>query len=200
MTAESTAAVPAADGYTPECYVMHVTDVVFWRPGLTAEDIYGNKVRVSGAVERVARAVLGETVEPVAEDADIAWPDGLTPQDYLASLSRRMAGPIWQRYTAVQRERMHRFAAHYVLDQMKQFFGPAELRPAPSVPPEVRAELPYAVRCLLTERFLHMTEYRKSMVMVSAYVQTHPPDEVDGAELHELVTMLWKPSDRRPFF
>jgi len=198
MTVESMP-VPAADRYTPEGYVMHVTDVLFWRPGLTAEVIYGNKTRVSGAVQRVAQTVLDEPVESVAEDADIAWPDGLSPQEYLVSLSRRLAGSIWPRYTDTQRMRMYRFAARYLIDALKQYFG-QDSPPAPAVPPEVREELPYEVRTLMTQRFFHLTEYRKSLIMVTAYVQTHPPAEVDGVDLHELVTMLWAPSDRRPFF
>jgi hypothetical protein len=165
---------------------MHVNDVLNWRPGLTMEIINGNKVVVAEQVIRAARRVLGEPVD--GDDTPIAWPEGLTPDEYIASLAERISCWLWQRYTEAQRARMMRYAAAYAIREVQRLVR--DVSRAPRVTREmVEAQHPELRRQSL-ELSVHLSDARKRLVVLLAYVECHPGDEVDGEELAHLTHLV----------
>lgn len=180
---------PAATGYTPDAYVMHVNDVVNWRPGQTIETINGTKLVVAEQVIRACRRILGEQVD--GDDVPIDWPAGLTPDDYVASLAERISCWLWPRYTDVQRARMMRYGARYAINEVKRLvrdIGP-DRRPSP-ITREMRDAQPQELRWETVKHLVNLTDARRRLVVMLAYIECHPGDEAKGEELEHLAHLV----------
>ena len=196
---------PDLDGYTPDAYAATVTH----RTGgaNTTEHRLVVTLAVMNAACRIMGAPISYTVAAPALDADgepldlipptvraeaaaLVWPEGLTPDAYVASLARRLAGPVGPAYTPAQWDRITIFAARHVYGQLSRDLN-ALLRETPSrLPLQVRDAADRRVRLMLTEQFLHLTEANRRLVMIQAYMFAHPDGEAKADEMHVLTSFI----------
>lgn len=181
-------------GYCPEGYAAHLNHLLNCPrlEGSTQADVRASEREVIGALIDVAVAYA--TVNPSRAEELVAellppMPAELSPLRFFEAVAEQMALPVWDQYTAVQRERGFQYAARYVSHKLNQRLAP---RSRVSGTGEVREKfeltaMTRAQQWAYTEVFMAKTEYRRWLTQVQAYMATHPDGEVVPAQLRAIM-------------
>jgi hypothetical protein len=194
MTDVVTNPAPATSRYTPECYAAHLNSLLNypWPEGSTPRETEHALMRV--LIEVADAYVAGEalTAARLVAQKLPELPVELSPMRYFRTVAEQMAIPMWGEYTAEQRQRGYQYAARYVKRRLEEWLAPKHRHSLGAEPQEPfkLGDLSRSARCAYMDLFYKMTEYRRALTMMRAYLATHPDGEVQPAQLRA-ITERW---------
>lgn len=168
-------------------------DIDHYEPGgfshAIASELNGPDAEPFPQRQKVVAGALVDAFDAIAAGQPPAWPFPQLDYDYhprtfALSMARRMAGPLWERYSCEQKRRAMRYAARYSARRLRSLhFAPHPI----SVPSDVYSALPDEVRRYQMQLWHDRSQLERRQTMVNAYLAVHTDDEFVPAELRQVV-------------
>lgn len=179
-------------GYVPEGYTATLNSMTHWPwpDGTTQEQVRESEHTIMRAVIEVAEAYgRGDALEAqrlVAlklPDVPADW----SPLRYFRRVAQEMAVPVWEQYTAQQRQRGYEYAARYVRRKLIEWLEPRGRKHATAEELAFKwTDAPEVARRKNLDQAMVLSEYRRWLTMLMAYLATHPDDEVVPAQMRAI--------------
>lgn len=197
MTMPDTPTMPAdrpvhgPERHTADAYASALNSITHypWPEGVTPRDTERDVMLAIAEIAQVYADGDAERAVQLTAEKLPDVPEGWEPLCYFEAVAEQMAFPMWEHYSAEQRDRGYRYAARWVKARLDEWMRPRRLdtngEPAESCS---FRDLPRAVQLAYADAVVGRAEYQRMLGQVRAYLATHPDDEFEPGQLRAIVT------------